>query len=140
MAHILERREAIVQGNRTNVVLRARERLSLRPSPDKGVERGIRGALRRARGTGRLCKGGPPGQEGFAAVKLAFLYVLPPQTPLNPPLSGGKWTSRRFHPQLTAVSCDCPGAIVTVAGHRRVFEAECRAVARRVTRLGVVKK
>jgi hypothetical protein len=56
-----------------NAVIRMREHSSIRPSPDKGVERGIRGALRRACGTGRLCKGGPPGQEGFAAVKLAFL-------------------------------------------------------------------
>jgi hypothetical protein len=39
------------------------------------------GALRRARGTGRLCKGGPAGQEGFIAVKLAFSYDLPPQPP-----------------------------------------------------------
>jgi hypothetical protein len=54
-----------------NTVIMARKRLSLRPSPGKGVERGIHGALRRARGTGRLCKGGPAGQEGFAAVKLA---------------------------------------------------------------------
>jgi hypothetical protein len=55
-----------------NAVIRVRERLSFRP-PGKGVERGIRGAQRRARGTGRLGKGGPAGQEGFAAVKLAFL-------------------------------------------------------------------
>jgi hypothetical protein len=52
-----------------NAVIMMRERLSFRPSPDKGVERGIRGAQRRARGTGRLCKGGPTGQEGFTAVK-----------------------------------------------------------------------
>ena len=56
-----------------NAVIMARERLPFRSSPDKGVERGIRGALRRARGTGRLCKGGPPGQEGFVAVESAFL-------------------------------------------------------------------
>jgi hypothetical protein len=86
----------------------ARERLSFRPSPDKGVERGIRGARRRARGTGRLYKGGPAGQEGFAAVKLTFLYDLPPQTPLIPPLSGGKWTNNRFRPHPAVVSCDGP--------------------------------
>jgi hypothetical protein len=64
---------------------KARERLPFRPSPDKGVERGIRGALRRACGTGRLCKGGPAGQEGFAAVKWAwggFTAAPPPHSPL----------------------------------------------------------
>jgi hypothetical protein len=55
-----------------NKVIMVRERFSFRPSPDKGVERGIRGALRRACGTGRLCKGGPAGQEGFAALKLGL--------------------------------------------------------------------
>jgi hypothetical protein len=84
-----------------NTAIRVRERLSFRPSPDKGVKWEIRGALRRARGTGRLCKGGPAGQEGFAAVKSGFCVIYRHQTPLNPPLSGGKWISHRFHPQLT---------------------------------------
>jgi hypothetical protein len=45
------------------------------------------------------------GQEGFAAVKWALGRDLPPQTPLIPPLSGGKWANDRFHP-----SCDCLGS------------------------------
>jgi hypothetical protein len=59
------------------------------PSPEKGVERGIRGTLRRARGMGRLYKGGPAGQEGFAAVESGFCIIYRRQTPLIPPLSGG---------------------------------------------------
>jgi hypothetical protein len=66
-----------------NAVIMARERSPFCSSHDKGVGRGIRGALLRARGTGCLCKGDSAGQ-GFAAVKLAFLYDLPPEL-LNPP-------------------------------------------------------
>jgi hypothetical protein len=57
-----------------------------------------------------FCRSVPPltrgGQEGFAAVKLAFVFDLPPQTPLIPPLSGGKWVNDRFHLHPTAASCD----------------------------------
>jgi hypothetical protein len=70
-------------------VIMARKRLLLRPSPDKGVERGIRGARRHARGTGRLCKGGPAGQEGFAAVKSAFGMIRRLKPPSIPPCQGG---------------------------------------------------
>jgi hypothetical protein len=66
------------------------------PSPDKGrdgegfagVGRGFRGALRRARGTGRLCKSGTPGQEGLAAVELAFSHDLRFKLPSFPPCQG----------------------------------------------------
>jgi hypothetical protein len=71
-------------------ISKARERLPFRSSPDKGVERGIRGARRRARGTGRLCKGSPAGQEGFAAVKLALGCDLPPSNPPHSPLVRGE--------------------------------------------------
>jgi hypothetical protein len=83
------------EGNHMNKVIMARERSLFRPSPDKGVERGIHGALLRARGTGRLCKGGLAGQ-GVCSSGISFLHDLPPQTPLNPPLSGGKRAGSRF--------------------------------------------
>jgi hypothetical protein len=48
-----------------------------------------------------VCRSVPPltrgGQEGFAAVKWALGCDLPPQTPLIPHLSGGKWAIDRFH-------------------------------------------
>jgi hypothetical protein len=58
------------RGNRTNAVIMACERLLFRSSPDKGR-------------TGGVCSD-----------RIGFLRV--PQTPLNPPLSGGKWTNKRF--------------------------------------------
>jgi hypothetical protein len=49
-----------------------------------------------------VCRSVPPltrgGQEGFAAVKSAWEVIGRPQTPLIPPLSGGKWANDRFHP------------------------------------------
>jgi hypothetical protein len=69
------------QGHRINQIVRVRRRLSFRSSPDKGVERGIRG-------TGRLCQGGPPGQAGLAAMEWAFFRSFcrhnppPPHFPL----------------------------------------------------------
>jgi hypothetical protein len=86
--------------------LRERERSIFRPSPDKGVERGIRGALRRARGTGCLCKGDTAGQ-GVCGGGIRLWRNLSPQTPLIPPLSGGKWGSYRYRSHHS-VLCDDP--------------------------------
>jgi hypothetical protein len=82
------------QGNRMNAFIMMRERLLFRSSPDKGR-------------TGGVCRN-----------KIGFLHDLPPQTPLNPPLSGGKWanralphTLRRRHAMAQKPqqhSCDCP--------------------------------
>jgi hypothetical protein len=58
------------QGNRMNAFIMVRERLLFRSSPDKGR-------------TGGVCR-----------AKIGFLHDLSPQTPLNPPLSGGKWTNK----------------------------------------------
>jgi hypothetical protein len=49
-----------------NSIIMVRERLSFRSSPDKGR-------------TGEVCGG-----------EIRLLHDLPPQTPLNPPLSGGE--------------------------------------------------
>jgi hypothetical protein len=57
-----------------------------------------------------VCRSVPPltrgGQEGFAAVKSAFLHDLLLKTPLISPLSGGKWTDNCFRSHPTAASCD----------------------------------
>jgi hypothetical protein len=84
-----------------NKVIMVRERSSFRLSPDKGGERGIHGALLRARGTGRLRKGGPAGQ-GVCGGEIGFSHDLPPKTPLDPPLSGGKRGGDRYR------SCHAP--------------------------------
>jgi hypothetical protein len=67
-----------------NVVIMARERLLFRSSPDKGR-------------TGGVCSD-----------KIGFLRDLPLQTPLNPPLSGGKWTKQALQPHPTAALCNGP--------------------------------
>jgi hypothetical protein len=78
------------QGNRVNKIIRARERSSFRPSPDKGVERG------RKRRTAPRPRNGPPVQRrpcrtgGVCGGGISFLHDLPPKTLLNPPLTGGK--------------------------------------------------
>jgi hypothetical protein len=61
-----------MQGNRMNAFIMVRERLLFRSSPDK--ER-----------AGGVCR-----------AKISFLHDFPPQTPLNSPLSGGKWANKRF--------------------------------------------
>jgi hypothetical protein len=109
------------EGDHMNKVITMRERLPFRPSPEPtpdptlvregrfqaptpdkgrvgegiaGVEWGIRGAQRRARGTGRLSKGGPAGQGVFGG-KSGFCVISRRQPPLIPPLSGGKWVGDR---------------------------------------------
>jgi hypothetical protein len=62
----------VPQGNRMNALIMMRERLLFRSSPDKGRAGGV-------------CR-----------AKIDFLPDLPPQTPLNPPLSGGKWANKHF--------------------------------------------
>jgi hypothetical protein len=103
---------------------RVREGRFQAPSPDKGrvgegfagVERGIRGALLRARGTGRLKQRRPCRTGGVHGDGIRFLHDFSPQTPLISPLSGRKWTSHRFHPQPTVVSCDRPENLFTIPG------------------------
>jgi hypothetical protein len=60
------------QGDRMNTVIMVRERLSFRPSPDKGR-------------TGGVCGGW----------NQLFRMIYRPKTPLIPPLSGGKWVGDR---------------------------------------------
>jgi hypothetical protein len=55
-----------------NAFIMVRERLPFCSSPDKGRAGGV-------------CR-----------AKIGFLHDLSPQTPLNPPLSGGKWANKRF--------------------------------------------
>jgi hypothetical protein len=108
-AAAVEATPSSLRGNRMNAVILARGRLPFRSSPDKRVElRNSRRTLR-FRGTGRLCKGDPAGQEGFAAAGPGLCPCKPNslQTPLIPPLSGGKRVGNRFLPR-PAASCDCP--------------------------------
>jgi hypothetical protein len=53
-----------------NAFIMMHERLLFRSSPDKGRAGGV------------------------CSAKIGFLHDLPPQTPLNPPLSGGKWANK----------------------------------------------
>jgi hypothetical protein len=55
-----------------NAFIMIRARLSFYSSPDKGRAGGV------------------------CSDKISFLPDLSPQTPLNPPLSGGKWANKRF--------------------------------------------
>jgi hypothetical protein len=78
-----------------NAFIMVRERLLFRSSPGKGRAGGV------------------------CSDKIDFLPDFPPQTPLNPPLSGGKWANKRFSHTLRRLhamalrtqqhSCDCPG-------------------------------
>jgi hypothetical protein len=72
-------RKAEDEGNRMNEVIAMCKRSSFRPSPDKGR-------------TGGVCGG-----------EMGFLPDLLPQTPLDPPLSGGKRVDGRFlsHPMVS---------------------------------------
>jgi hypothetical protein len=62
-----------------NAFIMMRKRLLFRSSPDKGRAGGV-------------CRD-----------KIGFLHDLPPQTPLNPPLSGGKWVNKPFPPPCGGV-------------------------------------
>jgi hypothetical protein len=54
-----------------NKAIMVREPLSFCSSPDQRLKRGIRGTLRRARGTGRLCKGGSA-EKGACSGEIGF--------------------------------------------------------------------